>query len=143
MIILSNKPRQARSSVNIPATLYYFSALTDEQSITFAYGWRLPTDLFETEDAFIVRVEVAGMNEEDFELYADTEHLSIRGVRNDQTPQNERAFHQMEIRFGEFRIDIELPAPINAAEAQADYQNGFLKIHLPKHKPQRIHIIEE
>ena len=49
----------------------------------------------------------------------------------------------MEIRFGEFRIDIELPAPINAAKAEADYQNGFLKIHLPKHKPQRIHIVEE
>ncbi len=143
MIILNNKPRQNRSAPSIPATLYYLGGMTDEQSITFAYGWRLPTDLFETEDALIVRVEASGMQEEDFEIYTDPDHLSIRGTRRDREMQNERAFHQMEIRFGEFRIDIELPTPTDASQAKAEYQNGFLKVHLPKLKPQRIQIAEE
>ncbi len=100
--------------------------------------WRPPTDVFETENAFIVRVEIAGMREEGFSIELDGRLLLIRGARPDQ--QERRAYHQMEIRFGEFSSEIELPSPVKSDEVRADYQNGFLKVVLPKAKPQKIEI---
>lgn len=103
-------------------------------------AWRPPTDVYETEETMVVRVEIAGMREEDFIIELNGRELMVRGNRQD--PAGRRAFHQMEIRFGEFALAIELPYHINTGEVQAVYQNGFLVISLPKMKPRQIHISE-
>lgn len=100
--------------------------------------WRPPTDVFETRDAVIVRVEIAGMHEADFSIILDGNYLTIRGIRQDVTER--RAYHQMEIRFGEFSVEIELPTSVDAEKVVAVYQNGFLRITLPKASPQHIPI---
>jgi len=46
----------------------------------------------------------------------------------------------MEIPFGEFDIEVDLPAPIAADEVVAIYRDGFLRISFPKAKPYQIHI---
>jgi HSP20 family molecular chaperone IbpA len=48
----------------------------------------------------------------------------------------------MEIPFGEFGIDIDLPFPVVASAIEAVYRNGFLRITLPKAGPQKIRIEE-
>lgn len=93
-------------------------------------AWRPPTDVYETEEAIVVRVEIAGMHESDFSIVLDGRYLTIRGLRQDVSER--RAYHQMEIRYGEFSVDIEIPVTIDAENVQATYQNGFLKIILPK-----------
>jgi HSP20 family protein len=102
--------------------------------------WRPPTDMFELEDLYQVRVEIAGMREEDFEVTIDENLLSIRGVRQD-TPER-RAYHQMEINYGEFITTVEIPGSFESASVTADYINGFLWITLPKAQPKHIHIDE-
>jgi HSP20 family protein len=102
--------------------------------------WRPPTDVYEIEDGYVVRVEIAGMREEDFSVELDGRSLVVRGVRSDYPER--RAFHQMEIRYGEFSIEIEMPAPVLAADVQATYQEGFLRIQLPKARAKQIHIEE-
>jgi HSP20 family protein len=108
--------------------------------ITRSPAWRPPTDIFETEDALIVRVEIAGMREQDFSIELDGRSLTVRGSRQD-LPER-RAFHQMEIHFGEFAIELELPNYIEADQVQAVYSDGFLRIHLPKARPRQIPIGE-
>ncbi len=103
-------------------------------------AWRPPTDVYETDETVIVRVEIAGMREEDFIIELNGRELTVRGNRQD--PAGRRAFHQMEIRFGEFALALELPNPINTGEVQAVYQNGFLVISLQKAKPRQIQISE-
>ena len=71
--------------------------------------WRPPTDVYETEDAIVVRVEIAGMREADFTVALVERSLLIRGVRQDLTER--RAYYQMEIPFGEFSTEVELPRP--------------------------------
>lgn len=100
--------------------------------------WRPPTDVFETDDALIVRLEVAGMREDDFTILLDGKYLTVQGSRVD-TPER-RAYHQMEIRFGEFISEIELPFAIDAEKIEAVYHAGFLRIKLPKKAPQHIPI---
>jgi HSP20 family protein len=103
-----------------------------------SYAWSPPTDVFETENSFVVRVEVAGMHTSDFTIDAEDNFLIISGVRSE--PPERRAYRQMEIRFGEFSTAVELPPGVDVNKADADYKDGFLTILLPKIKPTNIDI---
>jgi len=103
-------------------------------------AWKPPTDVYETDDAMVVRVEVAGMREENFSIELNGRELIIRGIRQDTDER--RAFHQMEIRFGEFVLSLELPFYTGTEQIQAVYNNGFLRVMLPKAQPRQIPIIE-
>jgi HSP20 family protein len=100
--------------------------------------WTPPTDVYETETSLIVKVEVAGMKEEDIEVVAEEQILLIRGVRLDQNER--RAYHQMEIRSGKFEVAIGLPSAINIEEATAEYSQGFLTIIFPKMQAKQIEV---
>ncbi len=102
--------------------------------------WSPPTDVFETAEAVVIRVEVAGMQNAEFSISLDGQILSIHGARLDQPER--RAYHQMEIRFGEFSSQVELHWPIDHDGIEAKYEDGFLRITLPKAKPHQVEIGE-
>ncbi len=100
--------------------------------------WSPPTDVYETEENCVVKVEIAGMRDDDFEVGFENNVLTITGVRSDLNER--RAYHQMEIRFGKFEIAIGLPAPVDVEKAVAEYKDGFLMILLPKADAKRIEV---
>jgi HSP20 family protein len=100
--------------------------------------WSPPTDEYETAEAYIVRVEIAGMREDDFEVFLENNMLLISGSRPD-LPER-RAYHQMEIRFGKFATAIDIPGPVDVDRASAEYKDGFLIVILPKAKPKQIEV---
>lgn len=116
------------------------SVITWRVSVRRPHTWHPPTDLYETDDRFIVRVEIAGMDKEEFCVSMENNVLTISGVRADMSLK--RSFHQMEIPFGDFKTSLELPSPVDANEVTAEYRDGFLNIHLPKILPTIIHIKE-
>jgi HSP20 family protein len=103
-----------------------------------SYAWSPPTDAYETDAAFVIHVEVAGMRESDFTITAEDNFLVITGSRS-ESPER-RAYRQMEIRFGEFSTAVELPHGIDVSKAQADYEDGFLTVIVPKLKPTDVPI---
>jgi len=103
-----------------------------------SYSWSPPADVYETSASFVVRLEVAGMRESDFSINVDKNFLVVSGVRVDSAEH--RAYHQMEIRYGEFNTAIELPPGVNTNQAGAEYEDGFLTILFPKIKPDDINI---
>ncbi|MCX6036024.1 MAG: Hsp20/alpha crystallin family protein [Chloroflexi bacterium] len=103
-----------------------------------SYAWSPPTDVYETDAGFIDRLEVAGMRQSDFSIDRENNFLVISGVRS-ESPER-RTYQQMEIRFGEFSTAIEIPAGADVSKAQADYEDGFLNVVMPKIKPTTINI---
>lgn len=103
-------------------------------------AWRPPTDVYEHDDRIVVRVEIAGMNESDFSISLDSNILTIHGIRPDSNER--RAYHQMEINFGEFMTSVEINIPIDTDLVRAEYLNGFLWVYLPKAQPKVIKINE-
>ena len=97
--------------------------------------WRPPTDIYETETSFIIKVEIAGMREDDIEVAVENNLLLISGARSD-TPEQRAYYHQMEIQSGKFEIAAEIPMPVNVEQAGALYKDGFLTVTLPKVTPQ-------
>ena len=102
--------------------------------------WNPPTDVYETEEKYIVRIEAAGMRESDFEVTFDKGILLVRGVRTD-VPEK-RGYHQMEIHFGKFTISIRVPGGIDLDASTAEYHDGFLIISMPKSKTKEVKIEE-
>lgn len=103
--------------------------------------WSPPTDVYETDKEYVVRVEVAGMREDGFDISVEDKFLTISGNRPD-VPER-RAYQQMEIRFGKFETVVGIPGPIDLDTSRADYKEGFLTVTLPKAKPNPIQIEEE
>ena len=92
--------------------------------------WSPPTDVYETEENYAVKVEIAGMRDEDFDVAFENNTLWISGYRPDRNER--RAYHQMEIRFGRFELAVEIPIPVDIEKATAEYKDGFLMIVFPK-----------
>jgi HSP20 family protein len=103
-----------------------------------SHGWSPPTDVYETADSYVARVEVAGMREEDFEVAFEKDHLIISGLRSDLAER--RAYHQMEIQFGKFTTVVGVPIPVDVENARAEYKDGFLTVTLPKSKPSQVEV---
>jgi HSP20 family protein len=134
--------RKSRSSSNNP--------VETRREVLHAVGWQVqvraglwspPTDVYETENNYVVRVEIAGMRDEDFEITIENNFLMISGSRPD-IPER-RAYQQMEIRFGKFETVVGIPGPLDFESSHADYKEGFLTVTMPKAKPNQIEIEEE
>jgi HSP20 family protein len=106
-----------------------------------SHAWHPPTDVMAEEDRLIVIVEVAGMMESDFRVSLANQVLTITGHRL-STEQAHVAYYQLEVRFGEFRTDVNLPWPVTEDEIIARYEDGFLRVELPRAKPRQIRVVD-
>ncbi len=102
--------------------------------------WRPPTDVYETDSHVIVKVEIAGMQQEDFSVSLNAQVLLISGVRRD--PAGKLAYQQMEILYGQFESEVHIPWTVDEDAIQATYQDGFLSVLLPKSMPRRVPVVQ-
>lgn len=107
--------------------------------------WRPPTDVYETQDALVIKVELAGMREQSIEVMLEGRTLSIYGTRPDDRPSERISYHLMGVNYGTFCVQLYLPYPVEGDAAQAAYEDGFLIIRLPRRQregggPQRVDI---
>ncbi len=110
-------------------TRFVISSVYQKKSLQ-AHIWRPPTDVFETENEIVVRLEIAGMGDSEFNIALEKRILSIRGSRPGLSEHG--AYYQMEINTGEFLSLVELPTLVEFDEIKAEYVDGFLTILLPK-----------
>jgi HSP20 family protein len=115
-----------------PEAIHYYAFRLRQQG----RSWRPPTDVHESDSAFTVLVEVAGMRGIEISVTLEGDLLRIRGARPEAEPG--RAYHQMEINYGDFLVEVRLPVPIEREQINASYSDGFLKVVLPKAQPRRI-----
>lgn len=101
--------------------------------------WRPAMDIHETPDSVYVKIELAGMRDEDIDVILYSDALIVTGVRADEHEHDESAcYHEAQIRYGPFRAVALLPAPIDSNAAEARYEQGMLRVTLPKVAPSRI-----
>jgi HSP20 family protein len=103
-------------------------------AVPVASGWRPPTDVFETQDQFIILMEVAGVAEENISVTLFSDLLVVEGVREQPSFFNAglSACHQLGVKYGEFRSEVFIPVNVDHDNVTAEYKNGMLKIVLRK-----------
>lgn len=89
-------------------------------------------DVFETSSAVIVLMEIAGADRKDIEVHLDGRHLRIAGARRVAAPGDAQRCHQMEIEAGPFERWVSLDFTPSRDAIEAVYQDGFLRITIPK-----------
>ncbi len=94
--------------------------------------WRPPTDVYETDEHFVVMMELAGIKEEDVEVTIFNDVVIVSGARSDSDRPEKVRYHEMGIHFGRFRGEVYLPIKVNPDCVDARYENGFLTMLLPK-----------
>ncbi len=102
--------------------------------------WRPPTDVFELADRLVVMVEISGMRDGEFNVSLQERRLVISGIRR-RAVRDRMAFHQMEVRYGEFRTAVSLPWHVDRNRVTATYKDGFLRVELPRAASQQVHIV--
>ena len=109
-------------------------------SFSAEHVWLPPTDVFECEHAYVLRMEVAGVRREDFQITLSDDILTVSGSRPEPVTHNKLALRRLEINYGAFKRSLALPGPIDADAIEAKYENGFLEIMLPKTLPRNLSI---
>jgi HSP20 family protein len=106
-------------------------------------AWAPALDISERKDAYLVTVELPGVDAEDLEITMEDGLLTIQGERHFAHDSSEQQFHRVERRYGAFRRSITLPAQVQAEQIEASFENGVLQIVVPKMeeaKPKRIQV---
>jgi HSP20 family protein len=94
--------------------------------------WSPAVDVCELPDRFEVVVELAGVRREDIEVYNEDRRLVITGCRHDPCPREKVCVHHLEIEEGRFQRILTLPLGADAEKISARYQDGLLRIGIPK-----------
>jgi HSP20 family protein len=105
-------------------------------------GWSPAFDLYESGDHLVAVVELPGMRKEDIDISLNDGTLTISGERKRESINGEEA-RRTERYVGTFRRSITLPTRVDAGKVSATYENGILKVTLPKAeeaKPKQIQV---
>ena len=96
--------------------------------------WQPSVNLYETESVYHLCVDLAGIDPKQTEIKVEDGVLYILGHRSTPSPMGGSPvrIHVMEIDSGPFHRAITIPDDVDSDRIEANYQNGFLWITLPK-----------
>jgi HSP20 family protein len=105
--------------------------------------WAPAVDVFETDSAMVLKVEVAGVDPEDIEVRVENHTLFLKGQRKVEKEGKGEKYHHLERQSGSFARSFTLPRTVDAQQAAAEYREGILTLTLPKKeeaKPKTIKV---
>jgi HSP20 family protein len=124
----------------------FFRRGGDGEEDTWGAGiWMPPVDIYETDDAFVLKAELPGFSKDDVNIEMQGNRLILRGERKRETEAKEEQYHRVERAYGRFERAFTLPPTVDAEKVQATFKDGVLGLRLPKSeaaKPKRIAISE-
>jgi HSP20 family protein len=109
-------------------------------------AWIPAMDVLETEDRYVVKLELAGIDPDDVEVAVEDSTLSVSGHRELSTETNEENYHRLERRYGSFSRSITLPQTVDTEKVEASFDKGVLTVEVPKverAKPKKIQVRAE
>jgi len=101
-----------------------------------------PAELQETPESIRLKIEVPGLQPDDFEVQVTAEAVSVKGERKTETKSEENGSMRTEFRYGRFQRVIPLPARIQNDKVEAAYDTGVLTLTLPKAEAEQHKIVK-
>jgi HSP20 family protein len=89
-------------------------------------------DISEDENHYEIHVSVPGMKKSDFNLEVTDGRLTISGERKMEEKKEGKNFHSLETHYGSFSRSFYLPENVKEDGIAAVYEDGLLKVNLPK-----------
>jgi len=95
-------------------------------------GWEPSLDISETKGELIIKTEIPGMDPKDIDISLVGDTLTIKGEKKQEKEEKEENYYRIERNYGAFSRMVKLPLAVQNDNIKASYQNGVLKITLPK-----------
>lgn len=92
----------------------------------------LPVDMFQTDDAIVIRALVAGVSPAELDVSITRDMVTLRGVREEIQEVHDDGYYHRELFWGSFSRTLVLPEEVAIDEAEAQEKHGLLEIRLPK-----------
>jgi HSP20 family protein len=94
--------------------------------------WEPPVDIYETDDALVLQVELPGVSKDAVSVELHEHTLRLSGERTREPAVTGGQYQREEGRYGAFQRAFRLPTIVDQAKVQATYKNGVLALRLPK-----------
>jgi HSP20 family protein len=105
-------------------------------------GWAPNVDIYEDKDRLILEAELPGMKRDDFDISVENNVITLSGERKFEKKTGGDNYHRVERSYGSFTRSFTLPQTVTADGATADFENGVLRVSLPKREETKARKIE-
>ncbi len=105
--------------------------------------WAPPVDIYETEHEIVLKADLPEVKLEDVDIQVENNTLTVKGERHFEKEVKEDNYHRVERSYGSFARSFSLPSTVDADKIRAEYQDGVLRITMPKReeaKPKQIKV---
>jgi HSP20 family protein len=112
----------------------------EESNLT---SWAPAVDIYETEHELVVKADLPEVDPQELDIRVENNLLTIRGERKFEKKVNGDNYLRVERAYGSFSRSFSLANTVNAEAIKADYQNGVLRLAIPKReeaKPKQIKV---
>ncbi len=100
-----------------------------EMNATF---WEPNTDIIETDEKVVLKLELAGIGPEDLDIRMENGRIIITGARRENRPKEKHKYHQLEMSYGKFFKVVPLPDAMEHNDTTAVLKDGVLEISISK-----------
>jgi HSP20 family protein len=105
-------------------------------------AWAPSVDIYENKDQIVLEAELPGMNQDDFDLSIENNVITLRGERRFEKTDETDNYHRVERSYGAFTRSFTLPQTVSPEGATAEYNNGVLRVTLPKREETKARRIQ-
>ncbi|MFQ5747496.1 MAG: Hsp20/alpha crystallin family protein [Gemmatimonadota bacterium] len=109
----------------------WFDDFFRRPTLAFAPGGP-EADLRETEDEFILDLDLPGYDRDDIEVTVEKGVLSVSGERSSESEEESGTYHIRERGYGRFTRSFSVPQTVDPKKVEADFRRGVLHVRLPK-----------
>jgi HSP20 family protein len=99
-------------------------------------------DIREDKDKYTIGIEIPGVEKKDLKISVKKENLVVQGEKKEEKKRQEESYLRVERSYGKFMRSISLPTEVDQSKITAKYNNGVLKIVLPKTKKGKAKEVE-
>lgn len=89
-------------------------------------------DIYQDKDSVVVEAPLAGIKPEEVKISIENDVLMIEGKTEKKSEVDEKNYYRKEVSYGSFHRSVALPTAVNGGKAKAEYEDGLLKITIPK-----------
>jgi HSP20 family protein len=96
--------------------------------------WQPPVDVYQTEEGWLVKFDLAGVRRDEIQLQASGQRLTLQGKRRDSSVGQGCRSYRLEINYSQFERSVELPHDLEQADIATEYRDGMLLVRIASEK---------
>ena len=104
--------------------------------------WSPATDIVESDNGYVVKVELPGLSKDDVKIMMQNNLLTIRGEKKQEKEGKEEGYHRIERSYGAFQRCFTLPSAVDPSKIDASFKDGILTVVVPRSEAAKPKTIE-